>query len=115
MPVMTTRLRNVAAGRAPEDWRLLINQQHDAGCGGETAAFRNFCKPLDNMVAVHKIGNTFIPGTDHKRQKGPFKQRKGLTITLDVLAVMCKRSQRNATLVLTQLSCLNYKGPQTAN
>lgn len=115
MPVMTTRLRNVAAGRAPEDWRLLINQQHDAGCGGETAAFRNFCKPLDNMVAVHKIGNTFIPGTDHKRQKGPFKQQKGLTITLDVLAVKCKRSQRNATLVLTQLSCLNYKGPQTAN
>lgn len=88
MPVMTTRLRDVAAGRAPEDWRLLINQQYDAGCGGEPVAFRNFCKPLDNMVEIHKIRNTFIPETDHKRQKGPFKQRKGLTITLDVLAVL---------------------------
>lgn len=115
MPVMTTRLRDVAAGRAPEDWRLLINQQHDAGCGVEPAAFKNFCKPLDNMVEIHKIRNTFIPGTDHKRQKGSFKQWKGLSITLDVLAVLCKRPQRNVTLVGTQLSCLSYEGPQAAN
>lgn len=115
MPVMTTRLRDVAPGRAPEDWRLLINQQYDAGCGGEPVAFRNFCKQLDNMVEIHKIRNTFIPETDHKRQKGPFKQWKGLRITLDVLAVMCERPQRNATLVWMQLSCLSYEGPQSAN
>lgn len=63
MPVMTTLLRDTAAGVVPENLRLLINQQHDAGYGRELVPFRNFSKQFDNMVGIQKIKNTFLEQT----------------------------------------------------